>query len=347
MKINQTKFKLHYPLLLAAMMTAGVASASQSTATPAVVGHKPTADNVVIDNPAPNLGDTLNVTYDYNDIDSDIEATSAISWLYNGTPVVGETASSYTPVLNTNTGTGNACSDFQVLAEVTPQSQTGDPLIGDAKQSPSVSVRLPVIPGFTFPEPVPLNWHDADAFCKAKGLSLPTEAQLTELLNIYAASGGNLVMSQQYGWPLQGRCGGVGSSRIYWSRDPADAGEHRAADLSLKFTGNVLDSNLGSVTCVAGPGPAQLPTAVTLTHPSSGSEALNGPGFANRPVVTIDEISANLSFVANTDTDLANYRFEWFAAGVSTGVIKDGDNTFTPRVQDQGKPIKVVVTLKP
>lgn len=340
---------------LAAWVAAGLAGmtapgvwAKEATPTPDVVGFKPVADNVAIDNPAPTLGDTLNVTYDYSDEDGDAEAAPDIKWLYNGVPVAGQVNAAYTPVPNINTGIGNACGDFQVAAEVTPVSQTGDPLVGDAKQSAPVTValNLPVIPGFTFPETAGRNWSDANAFCLAKGMRLPTRAELQAVFNTYTSGGTNSQMAEKYGWPLTGgQCGG--SLNNYWTSEPGASGRHWLVGM---HNGNAVnggdDAFSYQVACVPGSAPAQLPTAVTLTHPSSGSEALNGANFADRPVVTVDEITANLTFVPDTDTDLSNYRFEWYAGGVSTGVVNDGDNTFTPRVEDQGKPIEVVVTLK-
>lgn len=94
----KSNFKLHYPLLVTAVVIGSSAIASPSSLTPAVIGHKPTVDNILLDKTAPVLGDTLNVTYDYQDIDGDADA-STIKWLYNGIEVAGQTAKQYTPVL--------------------------------------------------------------------------------------------------------------------------------------------------------------------------------------------------------------------------------------------------------
>lgn len=343
-KSNTPPKRRHYPLAGLAMCFIGPVMALEPVnPTPPLVGHMPTVDNVNISPATPTLGQELSVSYIYNDVDGDADA-STFKWLYNGTAVAGQTAKQYTPVLNINTGVGNACGDFQVAAEVTAQSQTGDPKLGTAKASAPVSVQLPTIPGFTFPDVTPLNWGDARQFCEAKGMQLPTIDQLQTVFNTYTSGGTNNKLAEKYGWPLYSRCGG--SVGEYWTREGA-SGQRYIVTMYNGLAGSYDDTNYYQVTCVPGPGPAQLPTQVVLTHTSSGSLDLNGAGFADRPVVTVDTITANLTFVPDTQTDLANYRFEWFAGGQSTNVIKDGDNTFIPRVQDQGKAIKVVVTLKP
>ncbi|MGL6608198.1 hypothetical protein [Aeromonas hydrophila] len=196
--------------------------AKEAALTPDVVGFKPVADNVAIDNQTPTLGDTLSVTYDYDDEDGDAEAAPDIKWLYNGRYVTGETGSSYTPVLEVREHVeGRSCRDFDVKVEITPKSLTGDPLVGDAKQSNPVTVSLdfPIIPGFTFPEVTMRNWNDAEAYCQAQGMALPTTAQLLSVFNTYTSGGHQLEMSQKYGWPLSFACGGGQGSSYYWTSD--------------------------------------------------------------------------------------------------------------------------------
>ncbi|HDO1315554.1 hypothetical protein [Aeromonas veronii] len=324
------------------------AHATESNPTPTLVGHKPVAENVEIDNKTPVLGDTLTVTYVYKDKDDDQESASTIKWRYNGAEVAGENGVSYTPKLNTVTGLGNPCSDFWITAEVTPVSLSGVPNVGNLVESSPVNVELnlPEIPGFTFPETTRRTHAEAIAYCTLKGGRLPTGSELQEVFNKYTSGGVNLDVSQKYGWPQAGFCGGA--THGYWTSDVNVDGDPYRVNLNDGGFYDKDDPNIIShVTCTFGVAPPKLPTAVNLTHTASGTADSNGPDFAGRPVVTIDKVTANLSFVPNTDTDLANYRFEWFAGGVTTGVVNDGDNTFIPRVEDQGKPIKVVVTLKP
>lgn len=322
--------------------------ASNSQLTEKIVGHKPVISNVKIDKPTPQLGETLTLVYDYTDADQDAEAAPSVTWYYNDFPVTGQTGKAYTPIYNYVTGSGNACTDFNIHAEVIPKSVTGDPKIGDIKPvAPvTVAINLQAIPGFILPDMAQRTWSEADAFCASKGAHLPTVEQLKKVFKDYTSGGMNEQMSAKYGWPLAGqRCGGAMNS--YWTstQDPVTKGHY---DVNMMDGGEFVtkfDDSPYHTACTTVDGPAELPTAVTLTYGSSATLAINGPSSTGRPVVTIDEITANLTFVPNTDTDLANYRFEWFADGISTGVIKDGINTFTPRVEDQGKKIKAVVSL--
>lgn len=350
--LKQRKYHaLHALLSLLLFSNCCLVYANNSQLTEKIVGHKPVITNVKIDKSTPQLGETLTLVYDYTDADQDAEATPSANWYYNNNPVGGQTGKAYTPIFNHVTGSGNACTDFTISAEVTPKSLTGDPKIGDPTivDPVTVAINLQTIPGFILPDTVQRTWSQANAFCATKGAHLPTVAQLKKVFIDYTSGKkNNDQMSAKYGWPLLGgRCGGATAS--YWTstQDPVTKGHY---DVNMMDGGEFVlafDSSPYHTVCTTVNGPAELPIAVDLAHSSSATTALNGPSSAGRPVVTIDEITANLTFVPNTDTDLANYRFEWFADGNSTGVIKDGINTFTPRVEDQGKKIKAVVSLTP
>ncbi|UXB09957.1 hypothetical protein GP476_00115 (plasmid) [Aeromonas dhakensis] len=233
-------------------MTTGLVWATQPVnPTPKVVGFKPEVSNVAIDKQSPTLGDELTLTYDYKDKDGDADASS-IKWLYNGADA-GATGAKYTPALNINTGTGNACGDFQVAAQITPTSQTGDPLRGDVKQSAPVTVTLPTIPGFTFPDLVIRGWSDADAFCKSQGMTLPTVAQLQAVFSTYTSGGTNYTMAQKYGWPLPGgRCGGANNiyANYYWASDAYGSASHYVVQMTSGSTTVSGNTNDGRVSCV-------------------------------------------------------------------------------------------------
>lgn len=346
--LNKYKYHAFKALIcLLVFSNADQVYANNSQLTEKIVGHKPVISNVKIDKPTPQLGETLTLVYDYSDADQDVEAAPSVTWYYNDSPVTGQMGKAYTPIYNYNTGTGNACTDFNIRAEVIPKSVTGDPKIGDIKPvAPvTVAINLQAIPGFIMPDTTTRTWSDANAFCIAKGAHLPTVEQLKKVFKDYTTGSMNQQMSTKYGWPLLGHCGGGSAS--YWAstQDPVSKGHY---DVNMMDGGEYVfahDTSLYHTACTTVNGPAELPTAVTLTYGSSATSAINGPSSTGRPVVTIDEITANLTFVPNTDTNLANYRFEWFADGISTGVIKDGINTFTPRVEDQGKKIKAVVSL--
>ncbi|QTL94359.1 hypothetical protein [Aeromonas jandaei] len=218
------------------------AEAKESFHSPHVIGHKPTIASVYIDKVSASLGDTLNVIYNgYTDIDGDVEGVPSIQWLRDGAAVTGATTSSYTVRAD------STCRDFAVAVEVTPKSLTGDPLIGDAKQSPPLLVVYSRIPNFRKPDTVRRNWSDADAYCKAHGLILPTIAQLQSVFN-NTSGGTNIELATQYGWPLSGQCGGT--TNIYWANDMLSNNSHGIVLMNIgnAFSGN--DNNAYHVACV-------------------------------------------------------------------------------------------------
>jgi len=201
--------------------------ANNSIPTPTVVGHKPIAKNVIIENINPNLGDELKLYYEYEDYDSDVTGVPIVTWYYNGKEVSGQKSMSYTPVFDPITGEGVECKDVTVHAEITPKSITGDPQYGDkvTTQSVNVSINLGVIPGFIKPSAIIYNsWSSANSYCISQGARLPTVAELKFVFNTYAQTTG-FSMSSKYGWPLQSaRCGG--NSNSYWASDVAPNGTH-------------------------------------------------------------------------------------------------------------------------
>lgn len=348
--LKQRKYHaLHVLLSLLLFSNCSLVYANNSQLTEKIVGHKPVITNVKIDKLTPQLGETLTLVYDYSDADQDAEATPSVKWYYNNSLVAGQEGKAYTPIFKYETGTGNACNDFNISVEVTPKSMTGDPNIGDITTvAPvTVAINLQAIPGFILPDTAQRTWSEANAFCASKGAHLPTVSQLKNVFADYTIGGTNDQMSQKYGWPLLGgRCGGV--TAYYWTntQDPVTKAHYDVSMMDGSEFVLYFDNSPYHTACTTVNGPAELPTAVTLTYNSTATVDINGPSSAGRPVVTMDEITANLTFVPNTDTDLTNYRFEWFADGKTAG-IKDGINTFTPRVEDQGKKIKAVVSLKP
>ena len=83
---------------------------------------KPYADNVTISGTAA-IGSALTGSYNYHDVDGNLEGTSTYQWLRNGTvPITGATGISY---LLTTDDEGNT-----VTFEVTPVSATGYPNTG-------------------------------------------------------------------------------------------------------------------------------------------------------------------------------------------------------------------------
>lgn len=191
-----------------------------SSLTQPVVGHKPIASSVKIDNLDPVFGDRLFMSYQYSDTDNDMESAPLITWHYNGKEVKNQNQDSYQPVFDPVTGIGVECKDVNVKVDVTPRSQSGDPKIGDKQSSSEVRVKVvfDTIPGYIKPSAATFNWSQADAYCKAQGARLPSVSELKQLFNSYTTSTNSYEMSTKYGWPLQSaRCGG--SSNSYWASD--------------------------------------------------------------------------------------------------------------------------------
>lgn len=225
---------------LFALMMSPSLLAVESVSTPMLVGHKPTVENVVIDKPFPMFGEELKVNYDYLSVDGDVEGGTIFSWLYNNIET-RNTGMIYTPVLDINTGVGNACGNAQVAVEVTPVSLTGFPNRGASKRSSPVTLKLPTVKGFTFPDTAIRTFQSAINYCSAKGGKLPTGTQLQWLFNNMTTGGSNnLGMSQRYGWPLNlGRCGGA--QRYYWVSDHSDV--QGAASAVNMTNGNIVGTS--------------------------------------------------------------------------------------------------------
>lgn len=226
--------------------------ANNSALTPRVVGHKPIAKNVKIENVNPNLGDELKLFYEYEDEDSDVKGTPIISWFYNGKKVAGQNNMNYRPILDPITGVGVECSDVSVHAEVTPKSLAGDPQYGDkvTTQTVNVSINLGTIPSFIKPDATTKNsWSEANAYCISLGARLPTVEELKYVFNTYAKTTG-FTMSSEYGWPLQAaHCGG--SSNSYWASDVAPNGKHYDVSMfdGTEFYSQVTDVSPFHVAC--------------------------------------------------------------------------------------------------
>lgn len=113
----------------------GVAVTSGSSA----VNSAPTVSNITLvdgNGGSVDVGDTVGVTYLYNDVDSDPEGSSGIQWLLNDSPIGGATGSTYdidaadvggslsvqvTPVAQTGVLTGVSANSAAVVINSAPQ----------------------------------------------------------------------------------------------------------------------------------------------------------------------------------------------------------------------------------
>ncbi|QYM67092.1 hypothetical protein K1X80_18865 [Pseudomonas sp. So3.2b] len=120
-------------------ITAGILIASQfmygvpvyaekytSEPTSRINGRAPVASNLAFDKLIPAFGDTVTLTYDFSDLDGDLEQGTTVQWLRDGQPIQGATAFSYTVAESNGDRPGERLS-----VEVTPRT---DP----ARSEPSV-----------------------------------------------------------------------------------------------------------------------------------------------------------------------------------------------------------------
>lgn len=105
-------------------------SPASSPISPAV-GAAPTASAVTISG-SPTVGEVLNGSYSYGDADGDAEGTTTFRWLRDGSPITGETGTSYTLQLIDE--------GSNISFEVTPVALTGSPKTGVPAESPAVLV---------------------------------------------------------------------------------------------------------------------------------------------------------------------------------------------------------------
>ncbi|WP_175545895.1 hypothetical protein, partial [Moritella viscosa] len=90
-------------------------------------GDAPVASNINIDKLSPTVGELLTGTYDFTDIDGDLEGISTFKWYANNTEILGATGLTYT-LLNTEEGK-------TITFSVMPVASTGTPLTGTEQKS--------------------------------------------------------------------------------------------------------------------------------------------------------------------------------------------------------------------
>ncbi|MFM5849542.1 adhesion domain-containing protein, partial [Aeromonas veronii] len=231
--------------------------ASQSVDTTFGPGTGPVATNVAIDNSRPFEGETLTGSYEFGDVDGDVEGASTFKWYRDGVEITGATAITYTLVA--------ADRGKSIKFEVTPVSATGTPM-GEPAQSAASLVagcarRLETVGSQSYTCPLTKAEADADGisyssagavagvvfvrhdirsatnYCNnlGEGYRLATK---DELLALYATYGD---MGRYAGWP---------SSEQHWSSTEVSLGRYYAVRLSNGLPGIADDSVPYPVTCV-------------------------------------------------------------------------------------------------
>jgi len=105
---------------------------------PPITNSAPTASNVNITG-TPNVGQTLTGTYDYSDVDGDLQGVSTFQWYKNGTAISGATGISYT-VLSSDQG---ATLTFGVV----PVAASG---VTPGVEAKSSEILINSFPGFSY-----------------------------------------------------------------------------------------------------------------------------------------------------------------------------------------------------
>lgn len=221
--------RLHKSVVCFALMLGGLAAAhaAQSSLSTPVVGHMPIASAVTLTPAAPKVGETVSVSWAYDDADGDVQSASTVQWLLNGVVVAGQVGTSYT--LPSDAG------NKTLQARVTPVSAApASPAVGVAASSATVTI-ADLMARFTRPGTF-LSWNNADAYCRqlTPAARLPTRAELQELFidatSATAIGQINTDMCDVYGWPLPDSCGGNGNH--YWtSESDSRVGYHHIVDM--------------------------------------------------------------------------------------------------------------------
>ncbi|MES2675414.1 MAG: S8 family serine peptidase [Pseudomonadota bacterium] len=204
----------------------------------------PRASNIIVTdtNGTPLItGDTLSVSYSYQDADNDLQGISSYRWLRSGTAISGATSASYR-VTSTDVGQ-------MLTVEITPVALTGK-LTGTAVVSNAILL------GNTAPQVTGVSISGATAGKSVVG------ANLTGTYN-FSDVDGDLEGSSSYRWFRNGTAIS-GATSVTYSVTAADSGQLLAFEVSpIALTGTVQGLNVrsGNVAINAIP-VAQLATIV-------------------------------------------------------------------------------------
>lgn len=106
----------------------GKTKCSTSTRVESGNGNKPVADNAVIDNTNPTVGDTLTGRYDYSDTENDPEGASTFRWTANDSDIAGADKKQLTL---TNQQENKAIKFCVTPVSTNPENIANSPLVGD------------------------------------------------------------------------------------------------------------------------------------------------------------------------------------------------------------------------
>ncbi|PNY78677.1 hypothetical protein, partial [Pseudomonas fluorescens] len=131
-------------ILIASQFMYGMPAYSEtytSDATQPANGHAPVASNLAFDKVQLAIGDTVTLSYDFQDVDGDLEQGTTVRWLRNGEAIQGATSFSYT--LEEAKGDKPA---QRLSVEVTPKTNTSssEPAVGPIASLEAIVVGDPL-----------------------------------------------------------------------------------------------------------------------------------------------------------------------------------------------------------
>ncbi|WP_429219856.1 hypothetical protein [Aeromonas veronii] len=365
-------------LMVAALLGATTAyAATKSAPTEMVVGFKPVytnKDGTGAVSGELKLGGILTVDPEklgYDDKDGDLHDLNEVkfSWKVDDTEIGNERT---LKIPEDKTLTGKA-----IVLAVTPVSQSGDPLFGDAL------VLTDLLKAGATGGDGNGNIIDNKAKPFVTNLQLAGALKQGEELTAtytFVANGGNTTDKSNYAWGKRGQTvvdvidgeaelishpavttsGQVPAYRI----EAKDAGEVlelslRAANAAGVIGNTITVDSTGKVTDIGGGtgdggniidpnGDGKIPYIKAdpqnagINFKSSATDELNGI-VGIRPVAGVDVLTATIVETTGASPYADDYTFRWFADDVEVEPATKGANTFTPRAEHQGKIITVEV----
>ncbi|MFH7527855.1 hypothetical protein AB2J22_21330 [Aeromonas sp. A5] len=340
-------------VLISSSLVVSAAHAAMSSPTPKVVGHKPVlAYNGTLPG-AIKLGDTITVAegdFAFTDVDGDTEAPRSYVWKLDGV-ATAVTSLQYDILLG---ATGDVKKRLTLV--ITPETTNGDPTLGDELVVDFGTIGV-----------------DATATPIISALAMVGTLQLNQNLSatyVFNPNGGDLNDKSTYQWGRVGDntqttvAGGtsVATSQVVddYTLTNADIGEVIELSVQAKngagTTGNIETVTSAGLTGGGTGGEVVDPlnVDVKIIHGASGSEALNGPSFAGRPVVGKDLMTAKCKAVGAPEADFTTcntgiYDLQWKStpdAVTFSDIAGQTGNTYIPHTDHQGLQIVVDATVK-
>lgn len=121
--------------------TTGETKCSTATGVEAGDGNKPIANNVILDNTTPTVGDLLTGDYDYSDPEADPEGISTFRWTQDGNDIAAATQQT---LILTNQQEAKTIEFCVTPVSTNPDNIGNSPLIGDEACSLATDAALPL-----------------------------------------------------------------------------------------------------------------------------------------------------------------------------------------------------------